>query len=143
MRLITKNTDYAMRALVLLARTRERLVSVREIAGELGISLAFLRGILQVLNTHGILASSKGKGGGFRLAKPPAQILLADLVAIFQGGLTLRHCLVQAQACPNLGTCLLHTRLLEAERRLQDEIAALSIEVLAKEAGRTTARRTP
>ena len=65
MKLITRDTDYALRALCFIAKHKKEIISVDRLAEESKIPRPFLRKILQKLNRAGILKSYKGQGGGF------------------------------------------------------------------------------
>ena len=82
--MITRNTDYAMRALCYITEAKKTSVAASEMVAELGIPRPFLRKLLQRLSSEGILLSSKGQGGGFALAVNPASIKMTDLIRIFQ-----------------------------------------------------------
>ena len=70
MKLITKNTDYAVRALIYLTRTGEQFVPSREIAEKEGIPLTFLRRIIQELAREGLLETREGRRGAPAWRKP-------------------------------------------------------------------------
>jgi len=91
LKLITRNTDYAIRALCYIATHKADVVSVKELVRCLKIPRPFLRKILQGLNKKGILRSYKGKGGGFVLAVGPEKIFIGDLIRIFQGPIKLQE----------------------------------------------------
>lgn len=92
MKLITRNTDYTVRALCYIADLKEETISVNQMVKSLKMPQPFLRKILQILNKEGLLNSYKGKGGGFALALPPEKIFLMDLMKIFQGPIKLNEC---------------------------------------------------
>jgi len=73
MNLITRDVDYAIRAICCIAKRKEGLYSVAEIAKCLKIPHPFLRKIFQVLNKGNIVHSYKGKTGGFKLAIKPSR----------------------------------------------------------------------
>jgi len=89
MKLITKDTDYAVRALCYMAKHNDDIVSVDELVKYLLVPRQFIRKILQILNKKRILKSFKGKGGGFVLNTEPKKISLLKLLEIFQGPLRL------------------------------------------------------
>ena len=64
MKLITKDTDYALKALCYIAKSSKEIISVKELVKCLDVPNPFLRKVLQVLNRHKLLRSYKGKGGG-------------------------------------------------------------------------------
>ena len=132
MKLITRDTDYAVRALVYIARSGSRIVTSDELVRKLAIPRPFLRKILQALNRSSILKSYKGQGGGFSLGRRPAGIYLADLIAIFQGKVEINKCLFKKRLCPNRSSCLLRSRINGIERRLLEELNSISIASLLR-----------
>ncbi len=111
MKLITRDTDYAVRALCFMAKSEKGVVSVTELVKSLKIPGPFLRKILQILNKKGLLRSYKGQGGGFRLAVAPNRISLVDLVETFQGQLKVSECMFKKRICPNTKTCMLSIKI--------------------------------
>ncbi len=133
MKLITKNTDYATRALLFLARRREEFVSSREIAEREGIPLNFLRRIIQELARERLVETREGARGGARLAVDPGQIGLTRLIRIFQGEVSLVECLFRKQLCPNRSRCVLRARLKKIEALVLDELAGVTVGGLLKD----------
>lgn len=127
MKLITRNTDYAVRALCFMAEQREKIISVSELARELKIPKPFLRKILQTLHKKKLLISYKGQGGGFSLASSPSNIFLVDLMEIFQGHLELNRCVSDNRICPNMKTCQLRKKMEAIEKHVASELGSLSI----------------
>ncbi len=85
---LTSRCEYALLAMVYLARRQgQEFVSVQTIASEQQIPPKFLEQILLTLKLANYLKSSKGKMGGFRLAKPPDKINLAEIIRLFDGPL--------------------------------------------------------
>lgn len=132
MKLITRDTDYALRALCFIAKSKEKIVSVSQLVKELKIPRPFLRKILQVLNQKGILRSYKGQGGGFLLAGPANKIFLVDLIEIFQGPLRLNECFFKKMDCPNQNTCNLKKKIDAIERYVLKELKSITIVSLLK-----------
>jgi Rrf2 family protein len=130
MKLITRDTDYAVRALVCIAGSDAKVITVDELAEKLKVPKPFLRKILQVLNKKGILKSFKGKGGGFALAKPKEEILLVDLMEIFQGPFHLNEHLLSKRECPYMNTCELKNRIDMVEERVHDELKKINLSQL-------------
>lgn len=132
MKLITRDTDYAMRALCFIARHKNDIVSVRELVKELKVPRPFLRKILQILNKKGLLNSHKGKGGGFKLALAPAGILLVDVVKVFQGPLKINECLLKKKVCSEVGACRLKKRIDAIENYVVSELKSITLTSLLK-----------
>src|SRR5437660_2190413 len=79
---------YALKALLHLAEAHERgLVKIHEIAEEESIPEKFLEGILVTLKNARLVSSQRGREGGYRLRRPPPEILLGDVVRMIDGPL--------------------------------------------------------
>ena len=132
MKLLTRNTDYATRALVYLFAKKKEIISVSELVRELKAPRPFLRKILQQLNKRGILESFKGNQGGFKLNKDPGRIFLADLMRIFQGKIRLNECIFKKKICPNKSSCVLRQKICRIEDRVISELGSITIASLSK-----------
>lgn len=132
MKLITRDTDYAVRALCLIAQRKGCIVSVKKLALALQLPRPFLRKILQQLNKKKILESFKGQSGGFILAKEPAKIFLTDIMRIFQGKLSLNECFLKKIVCPHTGSCPLRKKIVKIEDYVLRELGTVSIALLLR-----------
>ncbi|MCX5712561.1 MAG: Rrf2 family transcriptional regulator [Candidatus Omnitrophica bacterium] len=131
--MITRNTDYALRAVSYIAGKDKKIISVAELVKKLSIPRPFLRKLLQVLNKEKILVSQKGSGGGFILAKPVNKIFLLDLVKIFQGELKINECFLKKSICPNIKTCALRKKILTIEKFAYSQLKDVTLGVLMRE----------
>jgi len=95
--MITKKAKYALKALLELTATYEtkKPVLIAELAQRGRIPKKFLELILLELKNNGILESRKGKGGGYLLAKSPANILIGPVLRMIDGPLAPLPCLSQ------------------------------------------------
>lgn len=85
---LTTRSEYALLALISLARhDSSENVSGETIAGEQGIPQNYLRQILLTMNRAGYVQSTKGQHGGYRLARLPEEIVVADIVRLFDGAI--------------------------------------------------------
>ncbi len=132
MKLIIRDTDYAVRALCFIAKSKKNRVPVSWLVRELNIPRPFLRRILQVLNQKKILNSYKGQGGGFSLAKPKEEISLIDLMKIFQGHIKLNECLFKKKICPNIKVCKLKKKIDKIEKHVLSELREITLAYLLK-----------
>ncbi|NHN89061.1 RrF2 family transcriptional regulator [Acetobacter conturbans] len=82
---LTLHTDYALRALIFLACTPDRLVSIREIARTYGISENHLVKIIHKMGRAGFIETSRGRNGGLRLARAPEKICIGAVVRLTEG----------------------------------------------------------
>ena len=140
MKLITRDTDYAVRALCYMAGTKKQMISVRDLVKELKVPRPFLRKILQILNKKGVLRSSKGRGGGFMLAVAPKKIFLVDVMEIFQGPLKLNECIFKKRVCPNRTTCRLKKKMDGIERHVVSELSSVTVASLSASVKNAIAR---
>jgi Rrf2 family protein len=92
---ISQKLEYAMRAMIELAARREEagLVPAREIADAQQVPLRFLEQQLGALHKAGLVQSSRGAGGGCRIAKDPAEIRVSDIADAIEGQLFPMFCL--------------------------------------------------
>ena len=132
MKLITRDTDYAMRALIFIAGSKKEIVSVSQLVAALRIPKPFLRKLMQVLNKKGLLKSYKGRAGGFLLAKPENRINLIDLVNIFQGGLKLNDCLFKKSICPEIKVCALRKKIDNIQTYVASQLRPITVATLSR-----------
>lgn len=102
--MLSKKAQYAFRALTyLVEKYDEGPVLIAEISRKKKIPLKFLENILLELRKDGFLASKKGKGGGYFLAKAPASIAVAEVIRRVDGPIAMLPCvsLYFYQRCKN------------------------------------------
>ena len=127
MKLLTRDTDYAVRAICSMAARPGEVVTAGELVKELRIPRPFLRKILQRLSKKGLIESSKGSGGGFRLSMRISKISIADLVEAFQGPLNMNKCAFKKKTCPNTRVCPLKRRIDQITDRVESELRSITI----------------
>ena len=135
MKLLTKETDYAIRALLVLASNKEEFVSAKEISEKQNIPHRFLRAILQKLIKNNLIESKEGKGGGVRIIKASNKIALLDLIIIFQGDLELSECMFRKKICPNRKICVLRPEIQRIANTVSKEFKQLTIAKLLRKLG--------
>lgn len=135
MKLINRDTDYAIKALCFMAKNQKEVVSVSLLVEKLKIPRPFLRKILQALNKDGLLKSVKGKGGGFQLAKPPKWIFLTDLLRVFHGPFKLNQCRFKKDICPDIKTCALRKKVDSIEKYVKAELSLINVASLINKEG--------
>jgi Rrf2 family transcriptional regulator, nitric oxide-sensitive transcriptional repressor len=102
---LTRMTDYAIRLLMYVAQRPERLCTIAEVAAAYEISQTHLMKIAHQLALGGWLASTRGKGGGIRLAKPPAEIRLGAVVRTMEPDFFIVECFSSGHSCMLHGSC--------------------------------------
>ncbi|MEW5726329.1 MAG: Rrf2 family transcriptional regulator [Pseudomonadota bacterium] len=124
---ITQFTDFSLRLLLYLARHRDRVCTVREVAEFYCISAEHLKKIVRRLSELGYIQTVRGKHGGLRLAREPSEINLGRLMRE-EENLQLLPCSEGAsQDCP-IPDCKLRGAV---DRALSAFLAVLDKETLA------------
>ena len=137
--MITREIDYAIRALLYLAMQSDNpVVSTTVLAEEMEIPYRFLRRILLGLVEAGLVISTRGKQGGLRLAKMPAEISLYDLIkAIDRDAVALNICLADRDSCHRSASCVVHDELARIQEQLYWSLADVTLAVFVeRERGR-------
>lgn len=130
MKLLTRNSDYAIRSLRYIAKAGGRVVAVGELCEKLKIARPFLRVILQKLHHAGILIAAKGRNGGFTLAKEAARISVLDVMSVFQGNEGFLQCRTGRKDCRNMPVCPLRGKLKKLEKDLFAGLSAITVKSL-------------
>lgn len=107
---LTQWTDYTLRVLMYCAATqgREQPVTITEVAEGYGISRSHLMKIVQELAAQGLLETTRGRGGGMRLMKAPAEINLGAVVRQTETDFHLVECFdPDVNQCRLSGNCRL------------------------------------
>lgn len=102
---LTVLTDYAMRLLMHVGQHPERLCTISEIAQIYDISAPHLMKITHKLAQHGWIITVRGKNGGMRLARPPSEIRLGDVIRDTENDLSLVECMGPNNTCGLSGQC--------------------------------------
>ncbi len=125
--LVTRETDYAVRCVLYLAKEQDSIASVGEIAEQMHIPKSFLAKILQRLVREGIVESIRGVNGGFRLLKKPDHITLLELLTAIQGIAPVNMCAIDKRLCSMTSQCGVHPVWLEIRREIERRLATRSI----------------
>ena len=111
---LTRFTDYSLRVLIYLGLRDNGRVTIREISDAYGISRNHLMKVVSLLTRMGYLDARRGPGGGIALARPPGEIVIADVVRDMEDDLNLVECFCQGGSCVIKPMCKLKTALNQA-----------------------------
>jgi Rrf2 family protein len=132
--IISQTAQYALRAVVHLSEHgSEGPLRVDDIAGALAVPRNYLSKILHVLARVGLLSSSRGPNGGFELARPPEELLLADVLEPFGALPDERRCLLGQEVCSDRDPCLAHERWKGVSAAVRDFFNRTTVAELAAE----------
>ena len=126
MAIIKRETDYALRALTRLARAGD-VLPVSILAEQEDVPPEFLRKIMQRLNRAGIVQSSQGPFGGYRLARPARQVNVLEVVEAVQGPIVMSECISRPEICRRVDSCPFRKRLSALEAGLNARLAQVRI----------------
>ncbi len=134
---ISKKADYALLLLTHLARRDQREdessipTSAQELANAIPLGKATIANLLKVLARHGILESLRGVHGGYRVARPPAEITLAQILDAVDGPVAIVDCTayehVKDAPCELSSCCTNHHPLQVLQGRIVDLLEQLTL----------------
>ncbi len=106
---ITKQADYALRAVIYLARLApEAKASTSAIAEEQNIPPSFLAKIISQLSIAGLIHTARGARGGVSLARPSTDISILDVIEAIDGPIIINECATNPASCQFSADCSLH-----------------------------------
>lgn len=125
---LTAFTNFALRTLMYSAMKGEELSRVKDIAQAFGISHAHLTKCVHQLGQWGYLENVRGRAGGFRLARPAADITVGEIVRRTEDSLELVECFnAETNTCPLMQMCRLNVTFKRALAKFMDELDAVTI----------------
>ena len=116
---LSVRVEYALRALIVLGldNTRDSVMRIQEISNRQNIPKRFLEQILNDLKSAGIVESRRGVAGGYRLARRPEEIPLAQAVRHIEGALAPVSCVserfYEKCSCPDESRCAIRSVMKE------------------------------
>lgn len=125
--LVTRETDYAIRCVLYLARNRDQVSSVGAIAESMKIPKSFLAKILQRLVREGIAESLRGMRGGFRLLRQPENMTLLEVFTAMQGVAPVNTCAIDKRRCRMSSACAVHAIWAEIRSDVERRLSAQKI----------------
>ena len=121
---ITKQADYALRAVLYLSRMDDgSKASTKDIAEMQHIPPSFLAKIVSQLSIAGLIQTARGARGGVTLARPPEQVSILDVIEAIDGPMLLNECTGNPRICPFEGKCPLHEVWCETRKMMHDKLS--------------------
>lgn len=129
--MLNQSADYALRAVLYVAqRHGESSCSARTIADALGVPQNYLGKVLNTLTSAGVLTSTRGPRGGFRLTTSPDRVTIADVAGPFQPLPTRSMCLMGDRPCDPANPCSAHGHWQSITDRVTDFFRKTTIAVM-------------
>lgn len=139
MKISTKGR-YALRLMLDLAQQPPtEYVSIKSVATRQGISEKYLEQIIKMLSKGGLVESTRGKSGGYRLTRTPEKYTVGEILRVTEGSLAPVSCLEEEHRCENCDDCVTYEiwqNVLDAINEVVDSIT-LSYLVEKQKAKRT------
>ncbi len=132
---ITRQADYAVRAVLYLAQLRDNeRAATSTVAEEQKIPPSFLAKIISQLSIAGLLHTSRGARGGVTLAREPKEISLLEVIEAIDGPIQLNECVGEDGLCTFDGECPLKPVWCEVQEELVKRLKATNFAQLLVEA---------
>jgi Rrf2 family nitric oxide-sensitive transcriptional repressor len=126
---LTSYTDYALRTLMFLALNRDRLVTIGDIAQSHNIAKNHLTKVVHHLGTLGFVETVRGRSGGLRLGREPADIRIGDVVRQTETDFYMASCFdAKSAGCLYAAGCEMRGALARATNAFLDVLDAITLE---------------
>jgi Rrf2 family iron-sulfur cluster assembly transcriptional regulator len=124
---LTRRGDYAVRAMLVLARDPDTQRTAAQLADLTAIPVSFVPQVLGDLVRAGLVANRRGRAGGYRLARPAADVHLLAVVEAVEGDTRRRTCVLRGGPCRRDGACDAHDAFANAQEAMAGSLAAVSL----------------
>ena len=128
---LSTRTRYGVRAVFELAKAHgEGLLQISAIAQRQGISPKYLEQLMAMLKSGGFVESIRGSKGGYRLARPPNQIHLAEVFDTLEGSTITVQCLTDEKYCTRTANCVIRQVWGQVEKAIDNVLKAVTLQDL-------------
>lgn len=135
--LVSTKGRYALQLAIYVARAESAgTVAVRYVAEAADISVKYLEQLARTLVNAGVLQSIRGKGGGYKLARPADQITAGDVLRAVEGSTVPVACSGLESDCPRLDVCSTVDFWIGLDSVIEDYVDGVTLEKLAYPQGR-------
>jgi len=131
---LSRRGNYVLRAAIYLAAAHEsaQLCTLRQMSEEMSVPRTFVPQILSDLVRSGLAISTTGSHGGYRLARPPTEVRLLEVVEAGEGTLVFSGCVRGNRPCTGRAVCPLQEIWTEASARLRSSLASTTLAELVR-----------
>jgi len=133
MDILRRNTDYALRLVVNLAKHHgDELLSTRVLAEAEDVSYQLACKLMQKLHGAGIVESNMGPKGGFRLSRAPEDVPILEVIEAIQGPLRLNRCLLGDGVCERQDSCPVREKMGQLQEQMDGYLTEVTLGELAQ-----------
>jgi Rrf2 family protein len=131
---LSNSSQYAIRILTYIANQKETsLINATQLAEILNIPYKFLTKIMTELVKIDLVESIRGREGGFKLKKKKSDIMIRDILELFNDSIEDEQCVLGIGFCTGHKKCALHDQWMEPKQLLQKMFRESSLEDIAGE----------
>ena len=133
MDVVRRNTDYAARLMVHLAKHYGNgPISTRAAAAQEQVPYQLACKLMQKLNNAKLVTSCMGPKGGFVLGAEPSKISLLEVVEAIQGPISINRCVLDAKACSRNKICAVREKLADIQENITKGLTAITLDELKR-----------
>ncbi|HEX2883339.1 MAG TPA: Rrf2 family transcriptional regulator [Candidatus Limnocylindria bacterium] len=129
---LTRRGDYAVRAMIELARPGAGKQTSAALAATTAIPGSFLPQVMGDLVRAGLVENVRGRHGGYRLARDAGEVSLLAVVEAVEGDGRRQSCVLRGGPCGRDGTCDVHDAFFRAQEALFGTLAGVSLSDVAR-----------
>ena len=129
---VSKLTDYATEVMTVLAAATARVHSAQELSERVRLELHTVSKLLKQLASAGLIESFRGVNGGYRLAREPARISIADIVIAMEGPIGMTECSAQTGLCDHESHCGVRVNWQRINEAIAGALAGVSLADMLK-----------
>jgi Rrf2 family iron-sulfur cluster assembly transcriptional regulator len=126
---LSRRADYAVRAILYLGQAwgDGSYRKIREISGSMSIPVSYTPQVLGDTVRAGLVEARAGREGGYRLARPPSEITLLEVVEASEGVLLPQRCTLRGTTCRPDDPCPVHPAWFEAAQALRSSLGTATV----------------
>jgi len=129
---LSNRSQYAIRILAYMADKKDsKLLNATELAKTLYIPYKFLTKIMTELVKSGLVVSIRGRDGGYKFEKKTSEIMVSDILTIFNDSIKDEQCVLGIGFCNGMCKCALHDQWVEPRYLMQKMFQESSLEDIA------------
>lgn len=129
---LSNTSQYAIRILAYIANKKDsELINAIEVAKTLDISYKFLTKIMTELVKADLVESIRGRNGGFKLKKSSSEIMVNDILNLFNDSIKDEQCILGIGFCNKMCKCALHDQWRESKNLMQEMFQKSSLKDIA------------
>ena len=129
---LTRRGDYAVRAMLTLARHDAGQLTAAQLATATGVPSSLVPQVMGDLVRAGLVRTRRGRSGGYQLARPAAEVSLLAVIEAVEGDGRRQTCVMRGGPCRREGPCDVHDAFFRAQEAVFSALAAVSLDEVTR-----------